>query len=63
VLLVARLDNKTPHLAVMLDEARDLKIPLIVVGQDDCTNSTATNHRKKLQLVLEELSDKLVDTS
>jgi len=58
VLWVGLLDNKTPYLVVMLDEARDLKISLIVVGHVHCTHRTATHLMKKLQLGLEELGDR-----
>jgi len=58
VLWVPLLDNKTPHLVVMSDKARDLKISLIVVGHFHCTHRTATHLMKKLQLGLEELGDR-----
>jgi len=58
VVWVALLDNKTAHLVVMSDEARDLKISLIVVGHVHCTDRTATHLMKKLQLVVEELGDR-----
>jgi len=58
VLWVALLDNRTPHLIVMSDEARDLKISLIVVGHVHCTHRTATHLIKKLLHGLEELGDR-----
>ena len=57
MLWVGLLDNKTPHLVVMLDEARDLKISLIVVGHIHCTPRTATHLMKKIELGLAELGD------
>ena len=57
MLWVALLDNQTRHLRVMLDEARDLKLSLIVVGHVDCTHRTATHLMKKLQFGLEKLGD------
>jgi len=57
VLWVILLNNKTPHLVVMSDEERDLKISLIVVGHIHCTHRTATDLMKKLHLGLEETGD------
>jgi len=48
VLWVPLDDNKTPHLVVMLDEAPDLKISLIVVGHVHCTIRTTTHLVKKV---------------
>jgi len=58
VLWLALLDNKTPHLVVISDDACDLKICLIEVGHLHCTNRTATHIMKKLPLRLEELGDR-----
>jgi len=43
VLWVALLDNKTPHLVVMSDEARDLRMSAIVFGHGHCTHRSATH--------------------
>jgi len=58
VLWVGLLDNKTPHLVVMSDKARDLKISLIVDGHVHCTHRTAIHVMKKPLLGLEELGDR-----
>jgi len=42
----------------MSDEARDLKISLLVVGHIHCTHRTTTHLMKKLQLRLEELGER-----
>ena len=58
MLWVALHDNKIPHLVVMWDKARDLKISLVVVGHVHCTHPTAAHHMKKLQLGLTGLGDR-----
>jgi len=58
VLWVALYDNKTPQLVVLLDEALDHKISLIVVGHVHCRQRTATLLMKKLLLGLMELGNR-----
>jgi len=58
VLWVALLDDKTPHLVVMSNEARDLKISPIVVGHVHSTHRTTTHLMKKLKLGLQEFGER-----